>query len=173
LRRWCLTSHPWRRRRRLLGCFDQRLCLAFGHRGGRRSLDNLDDFGNRCRNRRRRLLFDRRELLDFWRRDATTTTNPAAGRRCFRGRGRRRGLDRRSAAAPGRSRRGFLLAMPFLTLPTHADARHLVIRERTQVTANRNIHLPEEVHDLLGRDAEFPCQVVNAQLAQPILRRPF
>jgi hypothetical protein len=60
--------------------------------------------------------------------------------------------------------------MALLAFPSDAHARYLIVIQLTDRAPNGHVHFPQEVHDLLGRDAKFPCQVIHAQLAQPILR---
>ena len=60
--------------------------------------------------------------------------------------------------------------MPFFAFPAHANARYLIVIQLTDRAPNGNVHFPQEVHDLLGRDSKLTSQVVHSQLAQPFLQ---
>src|SRR5205085_6980760 len=56
---------------------------------------------------------------------------------------------------------------PLFTLPPRADACDLIVTQRTQMAAHRNIHLAKKRDHLVARDSKLACQVVHSKLAQP------
>ena len=59
--------------------------------------------------------------------------------------------------------------LPLFAFPPHAHGRHLVGLERRHMGPYEDVHLLEQRHQLLGGDAEFGRQFVNARLPQPNL----
>jgi len=56
--------------------------------------------------------------------------------------------------------------------PARANASHLVVAEHAHMATNRDVHLPKQTDDLIGRNPEFVRQLADCELAQtssPIL----
>ena len=66
-----------------------------------------------------------------------------------------------------RGRRGH--ARPLLALPTRANARNLIVAQRTQMAAHGNVHLAKQIDHLVAGNPEFARQIVYSKLAQPTL----
>jgi hypothetical protein len=63
-------------------------------------------------------------------------------------------------------------AHALFALPARANASHLVVAEHAHMAANRDVHLPKQTDDLIGRNPEFVRQLADCELAQtssPIL----
>jgi hypothetical protein len=94
---------------------------------------------------------------------------PTAQRRLGRGRRRRgRRLDDNRSAAAGRRCRSVLSLRPrpLFPFPARAHAGDLVVREQTQMTAHRDVHLPKQTDNLIGGNPELASHVMNAKFAQ-------
>jgi hypothetical protein len=83
-------------------------------------------------------------------------------------RGGWRGFDDGRPTAPrgGRWRALLLGSRALLAFPTRPNPGYLIVREQTQMTANRDIHLPKQSDDLIGGNPEFASHVMNAKFAQ-------
>jgi hypothetical protein len=101
----------------------------------------------------RRLGQRRQDLLDVdWRdRDFGASSPPNPG--VAASRGSRLGYDGRgrgTTAARRHCRSGlFFSARTLLTLPARTHSCDLVVREQTQMTANRNVHLTKQRNDFV------------------------
>jgi hypothetical protein len=76
-----------------------------------------------------------------------------------------------SRCLSGCRRRAFR-AHSLFALPARADASYLVVAEHAHMAANRDVHLPKQTDDLIGRNPEFVRQLADCELAQtssPIL----
>jgi hypothetical protein len=79
---------------------------------------------------------------------------------------------RATSARGRRRRRGALGARAFFAFPARANSSNLVVAEHAHMATNRDIHLPKQTDDLIGRNPEFVRQLAHCELAQtssPIL----
>jgi hypothetical protein len=82
----------------------------------------------------------------------------------------RRGLRSGVRASPTRRRDGrrrAFRACALFALPSRANASYLFVAEHAHMAANRDVHLPKQTDDLIGRNPEFVRQLANCELAQP------
>jgi hypothetical protein len=79
---------------------------------------------------------------------------------------------RATSARGRRGRRRALGARAFFAFPARANSSNLVVAEHAHMATNRDIHLPKQTDDLIGRNPEFVRQLAHCELAQtssPIL----
>src|SRR5204863_8025410 len=50
--------------------------------------------------------------------------------------------------------------------PAGANSGHLVVTQRTQMAAHRNVHLTKEIDHLVAGNSELACQVMHSKLTQ-------
>src|SRR5205823_9140485 len=126
----------------------------------RRSRSRRSRFGSRRR-------FDFRHLGNrFGSTTAASYRTAVRWRRGFRF-GLGRGRSSRSPAATTCRRRWRSDARSFLTLPTSAYARDLIVAQRTEMAADGDIHLAQEADHLVAGNPELACQIMYSKLAQP------
>jgi hypothetical protein len=72
-----------------------------------------------------------------------------------------------SATTPTSGSRRSGNARALLALPTGADARNLIVAQRTQMTPHRNVHLTKEIDHLVAWNSKLTRQIMYSKLAQP------